>query len=101
MFAPWKGRRNGDSRVSGRASAGEPLRPPGSGATTERAENPAPLDLWGLSLTLVREAQQDIQESDAAMTPDQKLAMAQIYATLSVAQELTTDETTTPRPGGF
>jgi hypothetical protein len=31
------------------------------------------------------------------MTPDEKLAVAQIYATLSVAQELTTDETTTPR----
>jgi hypothetical protein len=31
-------------------------------------------------------------------TPDEKLAVAQIYATLSVAQELTTDETTTPRP---
>jgi hypothetical protein len=32
------------------------------------------------------------------MTPDQKLAVAQIYATLSVAEELTTDDTTTPRP---
>jgi hypothetical protein len=31
------------------------------------------------------------------MTPDEKLTVAQSYATLSIAQELTTDETTTPR----
>jgi hypothetical protein len=70
---------------------------PRSDASTER-EHPSPMDLWGMALALVMEAQADIQKSDAAMTPDQKLATAQIYATLSVAQELTTDETTTPRP---
>jgi hypothetical protein len=55
------------------------------------------MDLWGKALALVTEAEDDINKSDAAQTPDQKLAVAQIYATLSVAQELTTDETTTPR----
>jgi hypothetical protein len=98
MFARSKGRRNGDARVPSGASAAALPQLPLSGATTERAQSPPPMDLWGLSLALVTEAHEDIQKSGAAMTPDQKLAMAQIYATLAVAQELTTDETTTPRP---
>jgi hypothetical protein len=51
-----------------------------------------------MALDLVSEAREEIDRWGAAMTADQKLAVAQIYATLSVAQELTTDETTTPRP---
>jgi hypothetical protein len=62
------------------------------------AQDPPRIDLWGMALALVTEAQGDIKKSDVAMTPDQKLAIAQIYATLSVAQELTEDSTATPRP---
>jgi hypothetical protein len=45
------------------------------------------MDLWRMALDLATEARDDIEKSDVAMTADQKLATAQIYATLAVAQD--------------
>jgi hypothetical protein len=67
------------------------------GSAANRQDAPA-VDLWRMALDPVTEAREEIDRSGAAMTADQKLAVAQIYATLSVAQELTAVETATPRP---
>ena len=45
-----------------------------------------------MSLDLATEARDDINKSGVSMTPDQKLAAAQVYAALAVAQELAGDE---------
>jgi hypothetical protein len=52
--------------------------------------------LWRLALDLATEARDDIDKLGISMTPDQKLAAAQVYATLAVAQELAGDIPATP-----
>jgi hypothetical protein len=54
------------------------------------------MDLWRMSLDLATDARDDIDKSGVSMTPDQKLAAAQVYASLAVAQELAGD----PLPPG-
>lgn len=50
------------------------------------------MNLWNVALDLATEARNDIAKLGTQMTPDQKLAIAQIYATLAVAQELAGDD---------
>ena len=56
------------------------------------------MDLWRMALGLTTEARDDINKMGVSMTPDRKLATAQIYATLAVAQELAGDSPTAPGP---
>ncbi len=44
--------------------------------------------IWHEAADLAGEALSDIRALGLAPTPDQKIALAQVYATLSVAQEL-------------
>jgi hypothetical protein len=41
------------------------------------------MDLWRMALGLTTEARDDINKMGVSMTPDRKLATAQIYATLA------------------
>jgi hypothetical protein len=56
------------------------------------------MDLWQTALDLATEARDDINKLGISMTPDQKLAAAQVYATLAVAQELAADIPPAPGP---
>lgn len=44
--------------------------------------------MWHDAADLANEARADIERGGLEPTPDQKVALAQVYATLSVAQEL-------------
>jgi hypothetical protein len=55
------------------------------------------MDLWRMGLDLATEARNDIDKLGISMTPDQKLAAAQVYAALAVAQELAGDKPAAPR----
>lgn len=46
------------------------------------------MSIWHEAFDLSTEAFDDIRKQGGEPTPDQKLALAQIYATLSVSQEL-------------
>lgn len=46
------------------------------------------MNLWNNANDMANEAVSDIRKSGGEPIPDQKLALAQIYATLSVSQEL-------------
>lgn len=46
------------------------------------------MSMWDQSVDAAIEAQDDIDKSGSPATPDQKIALAQVWATLSVAQEL-------------
>ncbi|HET6918258.1 MAG TPA: hypothetical protein VFI46_02210 [Jiangellaceae bacterium] len=50
------------------------------------------MDLWRMALDLATEARDNIDKLGNDMTADQKLATAQIYATLAVAQALAEDQ---------
>lgn len=46
------------------------------------------MSIWHEAADLATDAQRDIEKSHGTATPDQKIALAQVWATLSVAQEL-------------
>lgn len=46
------------------------------------------MSMWDQAADAAIEAQDDIDKSGSPATPDQKIALAQVWATLSVAQEL-------------
>jgi hypothetical protein len=56
------------------------------------------MDLWRSALDLATQAQDDIEKLGISMTPDQKLATAQVYAALAVAQELAGNPPAAPQP---
>ncbi len=55
------------------------------------------MNLWNEALNLATEAREEINKLGAHMTPDQKLATAQVYAALAVAEQLAGDEPAAPQ----
>lgn len=46
------------------------------------------MNMWGGAFDMANEAVEDIRRQGTGPTADQKIALAQVYATLSVSQEL-------------